>query len=230
VDPGRARDGRRVGSDLDQLYRHRFDEREHRAKERIWPPIVQFLQRFIDGNAPVIDIACDRGYFIRNVRASERWGSDVRDVSGDLGVGVRFVKADGLTLAGAAPRDHFGTVFMSNYLEHLPDPDAVIRQLEVARALLRPGGRVIVLQPNLRHVGAGYWDFIDHRVALTERSLVEAGALAGLRPVKVISRFLPYSTKGRLPVRGALVRAYLRVPIAWRVLGRQTLYVAERDS
>jgi SAM-dependent methyltransferase len=230
VDPIRAGDGSRVGSDLDELYRHRFDEGDHRAKERIWPPIVQFLQRFVDADAPVIDIACDRGYFIRNVHARERWGSDVRDVSRDLGPGIRFVLADGLALADVVPTGHFGTVFMSNYLEHLPDASAVIRQLEVARRLLRPGGRVMVLQPNVRHVGAAYWDFIDHRVALTERSLVEAGSLAGLRPVKVISRFLPYTTKGRLPVRAALVRAYLRVPPAWRLLGRQTLYVAEPAS
>ena len=69
---------------------------------------------------------------------------------------------------------------MSNYLEHLPSGDAVIAQLEVARRLLKPGGRVLVLQPNIRLVGAAYWDFIDHKVALTEKSLVEAGELAGL--------------------------------------------------
>ena len=217
-----------VAPGLDELYRDRFDDREHRAKERIWPAIVEYLQRFVDPDAPVLDVACDRGYFIRHVRARERWASDVRDVTADLGPGIRFVQVDGLQLASTAPTDYFGTVFMSNYLEHLPGPDAVVRQLEVAARLLRPGGRVIVLQPNVRFVGGSYWDFIDHRVALTDRSLAEAGALAGLRAVRVIPRFLPYSTKGRLPLRAALVRMYLRVPLAWRVLGRQTLYVAER--
>ena len=116
---------------------------------------------------------------------------------------------------------------MSNYLEHLHGPTAVIEQLAVARRLLRPGGRVIVLQPNVRLVGGAYWDFIDHRVALTERSLAEAGG-AG-RPADGRARspgFLPYSTKSRLPSHPLLVRAYLRFPLAWRLLGRQTLYVA----
>ncbi len=141
---------------------------------------------------------------------------------------MRFVRASGLELATVVPTDHFGTVFMSNYLEHLDTADAVIEQLTVARQLLRPGGRVIVLQPNIRLVGPRYWDFIDHRVALTERSLLEAAELAGLHTVDLITRFLPYSTKGRLPTHPWLVRAYLAFRPAWRILGRQTLYVGER--
>ena len=82
-----------------------------------------------------------------------------------------------------------------------------------------------MLQPNIRFVGQHYWDFIDHHVALTERSLVEAAELAGLRTVKLVPRFLPYTTKGRLPSSPALVRAYLRFPPAWWLLGKQTLYV-----
>jgi len=85
-----------------------------------------------------------------------------------------------------------------------------------------------VLQPNIRLVGPRYWDFIDHKVALTERSLLEAAELAGLQTVDLITRFLPYSTKGRLPSHPALVKAYLRCPPAWWLLGRQTLYVGER--
>ena len=83
------------------------------------------------------------------------------------------------------PTASFGTIFMSNYLEHLESGDAVIEQLRVAAQLLRPGGRLIVLQPNIRLVGPRYWDFIDHRVALTERSLLEAAELAHLRTVEL---------------------------------------------
>ena len=51
------------------------------------------------------------------------------------------MRSSGLDLAGVLPGASFGTIFMSNYLEHLPDSDAVIEQLRVARLLLRPGGR-----------------------------------------------------------------------------------------
>lgn len=213
--------------DLDEVYERRFPAESREDKDRIWPEIVHYLERWIDPAAPVLDIACDRGYFIRNVLAAERWAADLRDVGVELPADIRFVRSSGLELEAVLPAASFGTIFMSNYLEHLPDSDAVIEQLRVVRRLLRPGGRVVVLQPNIRLVGGAYWDFIDHRVALTERSLVEAGELAGLRAVAVVPRFLPYSTKNRLPAHPLLVRAYLRFPPAWWLLGRQTLYVAE---
>lgn len=225
----------RVGGDSDRrdqglqrIYEARFDEREVSAKDAVWREIVRFLERYIDDGWPVLDIACDQGHFIRHVNASERWATDIRDVSAALPSDVRFVQASGLELLEHCPAGSFGTVFMSNYLEHLDSSEAVIEQLRVASALLRPKGRVIVLQPNIRLVGPRYWDFIDHKVALTERSLLEAAELAGLQTVDLITRFLPYSTKGRLPSHPALVKAYLRCPPAWWLLGRQTLYVGER--
>ena len=210
---------------LPDLYEARFGEREVSAKDAVWREIVRYLGRWIDPKSPVLDVACDRGHFIRSAKGSERWATDIRDVKEGLPADVRFVQGSGLDLANIVPNGYFGTVFMSNYLEHLESSDAVIEQLRVAAQLLRPGGRVIVLQPNIRLVGPRYWDFIDHRVALTERSLLEAAELAGLRQVELITRFIPYSTKGRLPTAAPLVRAYLRFRPAWLLLGRQTLYV-----
>lgn len=215
---------------LPEIYNARFDEREVSAKDAVWREIVRFLQRYIQADGPLLDIACDRGHFIRFAHASERWASDIRDVGGSLPADIHFVQGSGLDLASLVPADYFATIFMSNYLEHLDSADAVIEQLRVARTLLRPGGRVIVLQPNIRLVGPRYWDFIDHKVALTERSLLEAAELAGLSAVHLITRFLPYSTKGRLPSDPRLVRAYLALRPAWRILGRQTLYIGERRA
>jgi ubiquinone/menaquinone biosynthesis C-methylase UbiE len=147
-----------------------------------------------------------------------------------MGPQVRFIQANGLELADLVPADHFDVVFMSNYLEHLDSPEAVIEQLRVVHRLLQPGGRVIVLQPNISLVGQRYWDFIDHRVALTERSLVEAATLAGFRTEVVVRRFLPYTVKSRLPTHPLLVRAYLAFRPAWWFLGKQTLYVGTRSG
>jgi 2-polyprenyl-3-methyl-5-hydroxy-6-metoxy-1,4-benzoquinol methylase len=214
-----------VTEPLDQLYEGRFDEREVSAKQVVWDEITRYLQRYVNPSLPVLDVACDRGHFIRSIHAEERWATDIRDMRASLPEDVRFVQSSGLDLASTLPTGSFGTVFMSNYLEHLESADMVIQQLKVARELLATGGRVIVLQPNIRLVGSRYWDFIDHRVALTERSLLEAAELAGLETDQLITRFLPYSTKGRLPASRWLVRAYLAFPPAWRVMGKQTLYV-----
>jgi SAM-dependent methyltransferase len=126
------------------------------------------------------------------------------------------------------PNSHFDVVFMSNYLEHLPLSDHVIAQLNVARQLVKPGGKVVVLQPRIRLIGGSYWDFIDHQVALTDRSLVEAGEPEGLETDRVIRRFVPFTTKSRLPRNPLLVRWYLRFPPVRLVLGKQSLYVGVR--
>ena len=166
-------------SHLPDLYGARFDEREVSAKDAVWREIVRYLQRYIDASAPVLDVACDQGHFIRWAIGSERWATDIRDVRDALPADVQFVQSSGLDLAATVPTAHFGTVFMSNYLEHLDSSDAVIEQFRVAHTILRPGGRVIVLQPNIRLVGHRYWDFIDHRVALTERSLRRGCGVGG---------------------------------------------------
>jgi SAM-dependent methyltransferase len=217
-------------NDLANVYESRFDVLARERKLAVWAEIVEYLKRFIPAGAPVLDVGCDEGYFIRHVTAPERWGTDLRDMRSVLPDDVRFVASDGLELRSVLPLGHFGAVFMSNYLEHLHSREAVIAQLQVAFDLLRPGGRVIVLQPNIRYTGQAYWDFIDHHVALTERSLVEAAELAGFRTSHLIKRFLPYTTKGKLPADARLVRLYLRVPLAWRFLGQQTLYVGERSG
>jgi len=140
------------------------------------------------------------------------------------------VPASGLDLADVLPNDYFDIAFFSNYLEHLPSTEAVLQQLRVTHAILKPGGSVVILQPNIRLIGGAYWDFIDHQTALTEKSLAEAAVMAGFRTKEVIARFLPYTTKSRIPQHPLLVRAYLNFPPAWLVLGKQTLYIGEKPA
>jgi SAM-dependent methyltransferase len=227
-----TRDGTGPGSDqglpaaeLESVYERRFHTSDSERKDGVWAEIVAYLQRFIPADARVLDIACDRGFFIRHVRAGERWATDLRDMRRWIPGDVHFLESSGLTLDEKLSQDYFDVIFMSNYLEHLLSRAEVVRQLVVAHRLLRKGGRVIVLQPNIRLVGGRYWDFIDHHVALTERSLAEAATLAGFESEQVITRFLPYSTLGRLPQSRSLVKLYLRLPAAWWWLGKQTLYV-----
>ncbi len=215
---------------LKEVYEHRFDEADQAHKETIWQELGRYLQRYIAPGARVVDIACDLGYFIRNIRAAERWATDIRDVGATLPPDVRFIRASGLDLADVLPNDSFDLAFFSNYLEHLPSTEAVLEQLRVTFTLLKPGGRVLILQPNIRLIGGAYWDFIDHQTALTEKSLAEAATMAGFKTKQVITRFLPYTTKSRLPQHPLLVRTYLRLPPAWLIFGKQTLYLGEKPS
>ena len=215
---------------LKQVYEQRFDEAAEAAKEAIWQELGKFFQHYIAPDARVVDIACDLGYFIRNIKAADRWATDIRDVQGALPKDVHFVHANGLDLAEVMPNDHFDLAFFSNYLEHLPSTEAVLQQLRVTFSLLKPGGHVLILQPNIRLIGGAYWDFIDHQTALTEKSLAEAATMAGFKTKQIIARFMPYTTKSRLPQHPLLVRAYLAFPPAWWLMGKQTLYLGEKPT
>jgi SAM-dependent methyltransferase len=215
-------------TDLDRIYEARFSEDDAADKDRIWAEIGAFLQRYVDSDQPVLDVAADRGYFIRHIRAKERWATDLRDIRDALDPEIKFVEANGPTMSDELPHGYFGTVFMSNYLEHLADSSVVARQLREAFTVTRPGGTVLILQPNIRLVGAAYWDFLDHHTALTEKSLREAAELAGYETRQIITRFLPFTTKSRLPQAPWLVRWYLRVPAVRWLLGKQSLYVGTR--
>ena len=215
---------------LKEVYEQRFNEADQASKEAIWRELGRYLQRYIDPNGRVLDIACDLGYFIRNVRAADRWATDIRDVGATLPPDVHYVRASGLDLADVLPTGSFDLAFFSNYLEHLASTEAVLQQLRVTFSLLKPGGHVLILQPNIRLIGGAYWDFIDHQTALTDKSLAEAAVMAGFTTKKVIARFLPYTTKSRLPQHHLLVRAYLNFPPAWLLFGKQTLYLGEKRA
>jgi SAM-dependent methyltransferase len=215
---------------LKEVYEQRFSREDQIGKEAIWRELGRFLQRYVVPGARVVDIACDLGYFIRNIRAADRWATDIRDVAGTLPKDVHFVRASGLDLAAVLPNDHFDLAFFSNYLEHLPSTEAVLQQLKVTFSILKPGGRVLILQPNIRLIGGSYCDFIGHQTALTEKSLAEAAAMAGFTHKKVIARFLPYTTKSRFPQHPLIVRAYLALPPAWLLFGKQTLYLGEKPG
>ena len=216
--------------ELEAVYGRRFDAVQHRRKRAIWRELGRYQQRFLPPDATVLDLASDGGHFLAGIRAATKVAVDIRDTSAAMPPDVHFVQSDSLRLRERIAVGSFDAVFISNFLEHLPSRQAVIDQMQVVHDLLRPGGRVIVIQPNVRLIGGAYWDFIDHTTPLTERSLAEAAELAGFRTRTVVTRFLPYTTKGRMPKHSLLVRLYLHCRPAWWVLGQQSLYVGEKAA
>jgi SAM-dependent methyltransferase len=208
---------------LDALYARRFSGGDDtRWRRELWQVLVDdFFSRWIPSEAAVLDFGCGGGEFINAVRARRRIGVDVRpEAARHLAEGVEFVHSPGVAVGGV-PDGEVDVVFCSNLLEHLPDRETVTALLREFRRLLSPAGRLLVLGPNLRFTGPAYWDFFDHVLPLTDRSLVEALATADLAPEIVIPRFLPYTTVGSRRHPLWMVRWYLRRPLAWRLFGAQ---------
>jgi hypothetical protein len=70
--------------------------------------------------------------------------------------------------------------------------------------------------------------FFDHITPLDDRSITEALEISGFSIKKCIPRFLPYSTKSRLPKSLMGLKIYLMVPFLWKLFGKQFLIIAEK--
>jgi len=215
--------------ELEKLYSQRFPEAALAHKHAIWQTLCRdFFSRYVKAEDTVVDIGAGYCEFINNIGAARKIAVDLNpDVRRFAGPDVRVIN-ESCTSISQLDSDSVDVVFMSNFLEHLPNKDLVLETFRESRRILKSGGRVIVLQPNIRYLPGEYWDYFDHHTPLTERSLVEGLQLAGLTPTTVIAKFLPYTTKSRLPQAPWLVSLYLKVPLAWRLLGKQAFVVAEK--
>jgi dolichol-phosphate mannosyltransferase len=227
-----ANQGDQERSDLQAIYEQRFpeeDDTHKRWRQELWRILVDdYFSRWIEADATVLDFGCGHGEFINAVRAGRRIAVDVRETAAKyLDEGVEFVSASDVRIPSVADNS-VDVIFCSNLLEHLPDRETVTRLLREFARMLSSNGRLLILGPNLRYTGSAYWDFFDHILPITDKSLIEALATADLVPEKVIPRFLPYTTVGSRLIPLALVRPYLRIPLAWRFFGAQFFAVSRQ--
>jgi SAM-dependent methyltransferase len=176
----------------------------------------------------VLDVGCGYGEFINQVQGPTCYAMDLNPEAGrHLHASVEWLKQD-CSQPWPLQENSLDLVFSSNFFEHLPDEQSLLRTLQEAYRCLRPGGRLIALGPNMTYVGDAYWDFPDHYLALTESSLGAALQTTGFTLERVIPRFLPYTMSDGRRYPLFMVRLYLRMPITWRFLGRQFLVMATK--
>jgi SAM-dependent methyltransferase len=215
---------------LQAQYRRRFGA-EQAARAAVWQVLVDsWFSRYLTGAEAVLDLGCGWGDFINRVEAPRRHAIDLNPDARrhlDPGVELSVQRASDPWPLGDGSVD---VVFTSNFLEHLPSREAITATLAEAHRCLRPSGRLVCLGPNVRYAPGRYWDFFDHIVPLTDRSLVEAVELGGFAVEEAVARFLPWSMAGRPPPPAWAIRAYLRFRPAWRLLGRQFLVVARKPG
>lgn len=207
-----------------RLYRHRFSERDRRVKHQVWSVIVRsFLQKWIAPEHAVLDLGCGDGEFLTLICCARRVGVDGNpDTSSYLDSAIEFHQGDVRDLS-FLPENSLDVVFTSNVIEHLPTKSDVKQMVLEARRVLKPGGHFIALGPNLRFLPGAYWDFWDHHTPITDRSLAELLKTLDFRIVNHYPKFLPYTTCSALPKAPWLVWLYLKIPVAWLILGKQFL-------
>jgi SAM-dependent methyltransferase len=210
------------------LYRERFSDVELRQQRAFWAPICRYLERYVPPDAAILDLGAGYCHFINNVRSARKFALDLNEEN------LRRYAADDVEILVSpgscieVTDSSLDTVFASNVYEHFPSREVVAESFAEVHRVLRPGGRFLILQPNFAHCFRQYYDFFDHRLAFTHRGMAEGLQSAGFTIRVLESRFLPYTSKSRIPREPWMVALYLRVPLVWRMLGQQMLIVAEK--
>lgn len=215
-----------AGLNYERLYSYRFRAVDQARRQAVWQEIARYAHGRMGAPRRVLDPAAGRGEFITAVPALERWGVDLVSQGIPDAAGVNMIIAD--LMDADLPDGYFDGVFLSNFLEHLPDQNTVATALGKLRTAMEPGGRIAVMGPNFRYCARQYFDCADHTVPLTHVAVTEHLYAAGFAITAVTPRFLPYSFRGLLPPSPLLTRTYLRAPALWPVLGKQFLVIARK--
>jgi SAM-dependent methyltransferase len=215
--------------DLQKIYANRFGDIGVEKRKQVWQTLcAAYFGPLIGPNKDIIDLGCGYGEFINNIAARSKTAIDMNtDAVSHLAPDVRFLMSDATKLDQISDASA-DIVFTSNFLEHLPSKGACDQVFAEVRRVLRPGGRFIVLGPNIRYAYKEYWDRYDHLLPLSHLSLEEGLLQGGFTILQNIARFLPLTMQSRLPTFPALIRLYVSLPIFWPLLAKQFLVIAQK--
>ena len=184
------------------------------ARDIVWRAVADDLAQWIPPAGQVLEIGAGYCCWINAVRArrkvavdswqgfDEHAAPDVQPIVMDASSGLRTLGTG-----------QFDAVLASNFLEHF-DASAAAAIVDDVAALLRPGGRFLIVQPNFRYAFRQYFDDYTHRSVFTDVSLPNLLRAHGFTVEAVKPRYLPYSMRGRqFPIAGWMVRLYLMSPI-----------------
>jgi ubiquinone/menaquinone biosynthesis C-methylase UbiE len=194
-------------------------------RTKVWKHLCAYLARWIRPDAEVLELGAGWCDFANNVRAG-------RVVAMDLDATVKRAAASHVTpvvgdCSDLSPFEDatFDVVFASNLLEHLHRAESS-KLLAEAKRVLRPGGRIMLLQPNFRLNPGRYFDDFTHVSIFTDQSLADYLVSEGFAVQEVLARFMPLTLKSKGSKLTFLVPWYLRSPI--KPLAGQMLVVASR--
>jgi 2-polyprenyl-3-methyl-5-hydroxy-6-metoxy-1,4-benzoquinol methylase len=194
------------------------------GRTSVWKAICEYIQGFVPANATVLDLGAGYCDFINGIRAAKKYAVDIHPEAG------RYCAKDvdfrsGTLESVDLPARSLNVVLASNFLEHLSMTECseVFDRLD---SLMKPSGKLILIQPNYYYCVREYWDDFTHVRAFTHVSLSDYLLSRGYRLVRVEKKFLPMSFKSRLPKSYWMTKIFLAS--FWRPLAKQMLIVAEK--
>lgn len=186
----------------------------HPRRAAVWRHVTRYLERSwkLPVPARVLELGCGYGDWIRTVNAEERHALDrMPEIEAWLaGTGIMTHLGECTDLSRWSD-GFFDLVLASNLLEHLTLDDAELCVREVCR-VLRPSGKLCIIQPNFALCPRRYFDDFTHVTVFTDVSLVDFLTACGMRVTRSWRRFLPFTMK-RGGALASMVPLYLRMPV-----------------
>jgi SAM-dependent methyltransferase len=214
----------------ERIYEYRFRGIDTASKQITWEEIANFIYKKLSGPKSILDPAAGKCELINSIKSEDRWAVDLNDYFIHKYAGPKVKVVVGDIFHVDLPENYFDAVFVSNFLEHLHSQEEVAAFLEKMFKSIKPGGKIAVMGPNFKYTYKYYFDFADHTVILSELGLAEHLYGAGFNLESIHPKFLPLSFRGGIPVSRFLVKTYLSFPLAWRIMGKQFLVIANKPQ
>ncbi|RMF94480.1 MAG: class I SAM-dependent methyltransferase [Candidatus Schekmanbacteria bacterium] len=208
-----------------------FTAQEIEKRKELWKVLCDdFFSKFINRADTVVDLGAGYCEFINNIKCRKKIAVDLnRHPKKYANDDVEVIISPATTVAQI--EDNFAdVVFTSNFWEHMRDREEMKRTLIEVKRILKPSGKLIILQPNIRYSYKVYWDFFDHIIPLSHKSMEEILRFMGFKIKYIQPKFLPYSTKSKWPQSAFLVKLYLKMPFLHYIFGKQMVIVAEKGD
>jgi SAM-dependent methyltransferase len=214
------------------IFENMFSEKLLKERMALWKVLCnEFFQRYISRGDTVLDLGAGFCEFINNIQCEKKIAVDLNDHTPRFaGPEVEVLTGSALHLAKLLKRDNIDVVFSSNFFEHMQDKNELKETLLEIKKVLKPGGKLLILQPNIRYAYKVYWDFYDHHIPLSHNSLQEIISHVGFETVELRPKFLPWTTKSRFPKHPFLIKLFLKLPLLQFILGKQMFYYARKGG
>lgn len=209
-----------------KIYNKRFNEITKR--DELWSILSKnFFQKFIKKTDTVLDIASGYGEFINNIKCKKKIALDINpDSEKFLKKDINFILARSTNIP--LNKEEVDKVFISNFFEHITREE-IIKTIQEIKRILKKNGTVIILQPNIRFCNRDYWMFFDHITPIDDRALIEIFEVYGFKNTLRIEKFLPFTTKSKLPQSDIFIKIYLKLPFLWKIFGAQSLLIFKKS-
>lgn len=208
-----------------------FTPEEIKKRKGLWKVLCDdYFSKFVTKTDTVIDLGAGYCEFINNIQCGRKIAVDLNRHPKKYAEDDVEVIISPATSISQITDGYADVVFTSNFWEHMKDREEMKKTLREVKRILKSSGKLIILQPNVRYSYKVYWDFFDHIIPLSHKSMEEILLYMGFKINYIKPKFLPYSTKSRWPQSAFLVKIYLKFSLLHHLLGKQMVIVAEKKE